>query len=155
MQFIAQQVHSDSLKPCGSFSSKVCCLFLVGLVSGKKTAAGKSVTPANDSEAPTLSLKACTLAGMASKTTSTTVQKRIAHVPSLQVKEMWCLFLQLHFWLFPIESAVLNCCCSKLSSQRSGVLIRMIKWVSLFLWFSSIALYKKLNTWGAWKDRNT
>eukprot|EP00076_Gallus_gallus_P034571 XP_025000109.1 RNA exonuclease 1 homolog [Gallus gallus] len=54
------------------------------LVSGKKTAAGKSVTPANDSEAPTLSLKACTLAGMASKTTSTTVQKRIAHVPSLQ-----------------------------------------------------------------------
>ncbi|NXJ13107.1 REXO1 exonuclease, partial [Odontophorus gujanensis] len=54
------------------------------LVSGKKTAAGKSVSPTNDSEAPTLPLKACTLAGMASKTTSTTVQKRIAHVPSLQ-----------------------------------------------------------------------
>lgn len=46
------------------------------LVSGKKAAAGKSVTPANESEAPTLPLKACTLAGMASKTTSTTVQKR-------------------------------------------------------------------------------
>uniref|UniRef100_A0A8C0FQV6 RNA exonuclease 1 homolog n=1 Tax=Bubo bubo TaxID=30461 RepID=A0A8C0FQV6_BUBBB len=44
----------------------------------------KSVTPSNDSEAPTLSLKACTLAGMASKTTSTIVPKRIAHVPSLQ-----------------------------------------------------------------------
>uniref|UniRef100_A0A8C8AZN8 RNA exonuclease 1 homolog n=1 Tax=Otus sunia TaxID=257818 RepID=A0A8C8AZN8_9STRI len=44
----------------------------------------RSVTPSNDSEAPTLSLKACTLAGMASKTTSTIVPKRIAHVPSLQ-----------------------------------------------------------------------
>ncbi|OXB61640.1 hypothetical protein ASZ78_006328 [Callipepla squamata] len=54
------------------------------LVSGKKTAAGKSVSPVNDPEAPTLPLKACTLAGMASKTTTTTVQKRIAHVPSLQ-----------------------------------------------------------------------
>ncbi|NXX76927.1 REXO1 exonuclease, partial [Urocolius indicus] len=54
------------------------------LVSNKTTAAGKSVTPSNDSEAPTLSLKTCTLAGMASKTTSTIVQKRIAHVPSLQ-----------------------------------------------------------------------
>uniref|UniRef100_A0A8B9BFC7 RNA exonuclease 1 homolog n=1 Tax=Anser brachyrhynchus TaxID=132585 RepID=A0A8B9BFC7_9AVES len=54
------------------------------LVSGKKAVAGRSPTPSNDSEAPTLSLKACTLAGMASKTTSTTVQKRIAHVPSLQ-----------------------------------------------------------------------
>uniref|UniRef100_A0A8C6NE18 Uncharacterized protein n=1 Tax=Melopsittacus undulatus TaxID=13146 RepID=A0A8C6NE18_MELUD len=48
------------------------------------SAAGRSVTPSNDSEAPTLSLKACTLAGMASKTTSTIMPKRIAHVPSLQ-----------------------------------------------------------------------
>ncbi|NXS55289.1 REXO1 exonuclease, partial [Brachypteracias leptosomus] len=54
------------------------------LVSSKTPAAGRSVTPSNDSEAPTLSLKACTLAGMASKTTSTIVPKRIAHVPSLQ-----------------------------------------------------------------------
>ncbi|KFV46161.1 RNA exonuclease 1, partial [Gavia stellata] len=54
------------------------------LVSSKTTVAGRSVTPSNDSEAPTLSLKACTLAGMTSKTTSTIVQKRIAHVPSLQ-----------------------------------------------------------------------
>ncbi|KAM6310881.1 RNA exonuclease 1 homolog [Podargus strigoides] len=54
------------------------------LMSGKTTVAGRSVTPSNDSEAPTLSLKACTLAGMASKTTSTIVPKRIAHVPSLQ-----------------------------------------------------------------------
>ncbi|XP_009998020.1 PREDICTED: RNA exonuclease 1 homolog [Chaetura pelagica] len=54
------------------------------LVSSKTTVAGKSVTPSNDSEAPSLSLKACTLAGMASKTTSTIVPKRIAHVPSLQ-----------------------------------------------------------------------
>ncbi|NXD85325.1 REXO1 exonuclease, partial [Halcyon senegalensis] len=54
------------------------------LVSNKATVAGRSVPPSNDSEAPTLSLKACTLAGMASKTTSTIVPKRIAHVPSLQ-----------------------------------------------------------------------
>ncbi|KFQ57682.1 RNA exonuclease 1, partial [Pelecanus crispus] len=54
------------------------------LVSSKTTAAGRSVTTSNDSEAPTLSLKACTLAGMASKTTSTIVPKRVAHVPSLQ-----------------------------------------------------------------------
>ncbi|KFO15341.1 RNA exonuclease 1, partial [Balearica regulorum gibbericeps] len=54
------------------------------LVSSKTSVAGRSVTPSNDSEAPTLSLKACTLAGMASKTTSTVVPKRIAHVPSLQ-----------------------------------------------------------------------
>ncbi|NXU27629.1 REXO1 exonuclease, partial [Thalassarche chlororhynchos] len=54
------------------------------LVSSKTTVAGRSVTPSNDSEASTLSLKACTLAGMASKTTSTIVPKRIAHVPSLQ-----------------------------------------------------------------------
>ncbi|KFP17378.1 RNA exonuclease 1, partial [Egretta garzetta] len=54
------------------------------LASSKTTVAGRSVTPSNDSEAPTLSLKACTLAGMASKTTSTIVPKRIAHVPSLQ-----------------------------------------------------------------------
>ncbi|KAM6041731.1 RNA exonuclease 1 homolog isoform 2-T2 [Chlamydotis macqueenii] len=54
------------------------------LMSSKTTAAGRSVTPSNDSEVPTVSLKACTLAGMASKTTSTVVPKRIAHVPSLQ-----------------------------------------------------------------------
>ncbi|KFQ94346.1 RNA exonuclease 1, partial [Nipponia nippon] len=54
------------------------------LVSSKTTVAGRSVTPSNDSEAPTLSLKTCTLAGMASKTTSTIVPKRVAHVPSLQ-----------------------------------------------------------------------
>ncbi|XP_075300259.1 RNA exonuclease 1 homolog isoform X2 [Opisthocomus hoazin] len=54
------------------------------LVSSKTTAAGRSVTPSNDSEAPMLPLKACTLAGMASKTTSTVVPKRVAHVPSLQ-----------------------------------------------------------------------
>ncbi|NXI54922.1 REXO1 exonuclease, partial [Chloroceryle aenea] len=54
------------------------------LVGNKTTVAGRSVPPSNDSEAPTLSLKACTLAGMASKTTSTIVPKRVAHVPSLQ-----------------------------------------------------------------------
>ncbi|NXV38071.1 REXO1 exonuclease, partial [Rissa tridactyla] len=54
------------------------------LVSSKTAVAGRSVAPSNDSEAPTLSLKACTLAGMASKTTSTIVPKRVAHVPSLQ-----------------------------------------------------------------------
>ncbi|NXM76025.1 REXO1 exonuclease, partial [Serilophus lunatus] len=54
------------------------------LGSSKTTVAGRSVTPSNDSEAPTLPLKACTLAGMASKTTSTIVPKRVAHVPSLQ-----------------------------------------------------------------------
>ncbi|KFP79102.1 RNA exonuclease 1, partial [Apaloderma vittatum] len=54
------------------------------LGSSKTTVAGRSVAPSNDSEAPTPSLKACTLAGMASKTTSTIVPKRIAHVPSLQ-----------------------------------------------------------------------
>lgn len=140
MQFVAQQAHSDSSKPRGSFSPEACCLFLAGLVGGKKAAAGKSVTPANDSEAPTPPLKACTLAGMASKTTSTTVQKRIAHVPSLQVKEMQCLVLQLRFRSSLVEGAVVNCCCSKLSSQRSAVLIRVIKWVSFLLWFSSIGV---------------
>ncbi|NXG80054.1 REXO1 exonuclease, partial [Baryphthengus martii] len=54
------------------------------LMSNKTTVAGRSVPPSNDSEAPTLSLKTCTLAGMASKTTSTSVPKRVAHVPSLQ-----------------------------------------------------------------------
>ncbi|NWI60781.1 REXO1 exonuclease, partial [Calyptomena viridis] len=54
------------------------------LGSSKTTVGGRSVTPSNDSEAPTLPLKACTLAGMASKTTSTIVPKRVAHVPSLQ-----------------------------------------------------------------------
>ncbi|XP_027765723.1 RNA exonuclease 1 homolog [Empidonax traillii] len=55
-----------------------------GLGSSKAAVAGRSVTPSNDSEAPNLPLKACTLAGMASKTTSTVVPKRVAHVPSLQ-----------------------------------------------------------------------
>ncbi|NXB17293.1 REXO1 exonuclease, partial [Rhagologus leucostigma] len=54
------------------------------LRSSKTTVGGRSVTPSNDSEAPTLPLKPCTLAGMASKTTSTVVPKRVAHVPSLQ-----------------------------------------------------------------------
>ncbi|NXR85581.1 REXO1 exonuclease, partial [Hypocryptadius cinnamomeus] len=54
------------------------------LGSSKATVGGRSVTPSNDSEAPTLPLKPCTLAGMASKTTSTIVPKRVAHVPSLQ-----------------------------------------------------------------------
>ncbi|NXF79902.1 REXO1 exonuclease, partial [Sclerurus mexicanus] len=54
------------------------------LGSSKTAVAGRSATPSNDSEAPTLPLKACTLAGMASKTTSTIVPKRVAHVPSLQ-----------------------------------------------------------------------
>ncbi|NWU37178.1 REXO1 exonuclease, partial [Hylia prasina] len=54
------------------------------LGSSKAAGGGRSVTPSNDSEAPTLPLKPCTLAGMASKTTSTIVPKRVAHVPSLQ-----------------------------------------------------------------------
>ncbi|NXO83903.1 REXO1 exonuclease, partial [Sitta europaea] len=54
------------------------------LGSSKATVGGRSVTPSTDSEAPTLPLKPCTLAGMASKTTSTIVPKRVAHVPSLQ-----------------------------------------------------------------------
>ncbi|NWR80239.1 REXO1 exonuclease, partial [Centropus unirufus] len=54
------------------------------LTNTKTSVSGKDVPPSNDSEAPPLALKACTLAGMASKTTSTVVQKRIAHVPSLQ-----------------------------------------------------------------------
>ncbi|NWS01279.1 REXO1 exonuclease, partial [Motacilla alba] len=54
------------------------------LASSKVTVGGRSVTPSNDSEAPTPPLKPCTLAGMASKTTSTIVPKRVAHVPSLQ-----------------------------------------------------------------------
>ncbi|NXD28763.1 REXO1 exonuclease, partial [Spelaeornis formosus] len=54
------------------------------LGSSKAAVGGRSVTPSNDSEAPTLPLKPCTLAGMASKTTSTIVPKRVAHVPSLQ-----------------------------------------------------------------------
>ncbi|NWY69490.1 REXO1 exonuclease, partial [Erithacus rubecula] len=54
------------------------------LGSSKATLGGRSVTPSHDSEAPTLPLKPCTLAGMASKTTSTIVPKRVAHVPSLQ-----------------------------------------------------------------------
>ncbi|XP_068012404.1 RNA exonuclease 1 homolog isoform X2 [Melanerpes formicivorus] len=54
------------------------------LANSKTTAAGKSLPPSHDSEAPSLPLKACTLAGMASKTTSTIVPKRVAHVPSLQ-----------------------------------------------------------------------
>nr|XP_054506289.1 RNA exonuclease 1 homolog isoform X2 [Agelaius phoeniceus] len=54
------------------------------LGSSKTAVGGRSVTPSNDSEASTLPLKPCTLAGMASKTTSTIVPKRVAHVPSLQ-----------------------------------------------------------------------
>uniref|UniRef100_A0A8D2NH66 RNA exonuclease 1 homolog n=1 Tax=Zonotrichia albicollis TaxID=44394 RepID=A0A8D2NH66_ZONAL len=54
------------------------------LGSSKAAVGGRSVTPSNDSEASTLPLKPCTLAGMASKTTSTIVPKRVAHVPSLQ-----------------------------------------------------------------------
>lgn len=61
-------------------------VFPAGLGSSKATLGGRSVTPSNDSEAPTLPLKPCTLAGMASKTTSTIVPKRVAHVPSLQVR---------------------------------------------------------------------
>ncbi|NXF84701.1 REXO1 exonuclease, partial [Eubucco bourcierii] len=53
-------------------------------LANSKPAAGKSLPPAHDSEASSLPLKACTLAGMASKTTSTIVPKRVAHVPSLQ-----------------------------------------------------------------------
>ncbi|NXX49879.1 REXO1 exonuclease, partial [Tricholaema leucomelas] len=53
-------------------------------LANSKTAAGKSLPPAHDPEPPSLPLKACTLAGMASKTTSTVVPKRVAHVPSLQ-----------------------------------------------------------------------
>ncbi|XP_064031460.1 RNA exonuclease 1 homolog [Pogoniulus pusillus] len=53
-------------------------------LANSRTAAGKSLPPAHDSESPSLPLKACTLAGMASKTTSTVVPKRVAHVPSLQ-----------------------------------------------------------------------
>lgn len=72
-------------------------------MSTKTTVAGRSAAPSNDSEAPTLSLKACTLAGMASKTTSTIVPKRIAHVPSLQVRDLKS------FWSFPVEAGVFNC----------------------------------------------
>ncbi|NXG44006.1 REXO1 exonuclease, partial [Psilopogon haemacephalus] len=54
------------------------------LANSKAAAAGKSLPPAHGSEASSLPLKACTLAGMASKTTSTIVPKRVAHVPSLQ-----------------------------------------------------------------------
>ncbi|XP_071583546.1 RNA exonuclease 1 homolog isoform X1 [Heliangelus exortis] len=54
------------------------------LMSGKTSVGGRSVPGSSDPDAPSLSLKACTLAGMASKTTSTIVPKRIAHVPSLQ-----------------------------------------------------------------------
>ncbi|NXN97716.1 REXO1 exonuclease, partial [Rhinopomastus cyanomelas] len=54
------------------------------LARSKAAAAGRSAAPSNDAEAAALPLKACTLAGMASKTTSTVVHKRIAHVPSLQ-----------------------------------------------------------------------
>ncbi|NXI42570.1 REXO1 exonuclease, partial [Galbula dea] len=54
------------------------------LMTSKTNVAGRSITPSQDSETPTLPLKPCTLAGMASKTTSTIVPKRVAHVPSLQ-----------------------------------------------------------------------
>ncbi|XP_065434456.1 RNA exonuclease 1 homolog isoform X3 [Chrysemys picta bellii] len=50
----------------------------------KKTIPVSSVTAPNGSEAPALTLKARTLTGMTSKTTTTAFQKRIAHAPSLQ-----------------------------------------------------------------------
>ncbi|XP_037742027.1 RNA exonuclease 1 homolog isoform X3 [Chelonia mydas] len=50
----------------------------------KKTIPVSSVTAPNGSEAPALTLKARTLTGMTSKTTTTALQKRIAHAPSLQ-----------------------------------------------------------------------
>ncbi|XP_074834393.1 RNA exonuclease 1 homolog [Carettochelys insculpta] len=53
-------------------------------VGVKKTIPVSSATVTNVSEAPPLTLKARTLAGMTSKTTTTVVQKRIAHAPSLQ-----------------------------------------------------------------------
>nr|XP_006129044.1 RNA exonuclease 1 homolog isoform X1 [Pelodiscus sinensis] len=53
-------------------------------VGVKKTIPVSSVTVPSESEALALTLKARTLAGMTSKTTTTVVQKRIAHAPSLQ-----------------------------------------------------------------------
>ncbi|XP_038239741.1 RNA exonuclease 1 homolog isoform X2 [Dermochelys coriacea] len=53
-------------------------------VGVKKTIPVSSVTAPNGSEAPALTLKARTLTGMTSKTTTTALQKRIAHAPSLQ-----------------------------------------------------------------------
>ncbi|XP_067413686.1 RNA exonuclease 1 homolog isoform X1 [Emydura macquarii macquarii] len=53
-------------------------------VGMKKTIPVSSVTAPNDSEAHALTLKARTLAGMTSKTTTTAVHRRIAHVPTLQ-----------------------------------------------------------------------
>nr|XP_032654871.1 RNA exonuclease 1 homolog isoform X2 [Chelonoidis abingdonii] len=50
----------------------------------KKTIPVSSVTAPNGSEAPALTLKARTLTGMTSKTTTTALQKRIAHAPTLQ-----------------------------------------------------------------------
>ncbi|XP_048686969.2 RNA exonuclease 1 homolog isoform X3 [Caretta caretta] len=50
----------------------------------KKTIPVSSVTAPNGSEAPAPTLKARTLTGMTSKTTTTALQKRIAHAPSLQ-----------------------------------------------------------------------
>ncbi|XP_074060783.1 RNA exonuclease 1 homolog isoform X3 [Macrotis lagotis] len=49
----------------------------------KKSNSLNTVQVANGSE-PNISLKSRTMSGMASKTSTTTVQKRIAHVPSLQ-----------------------------------------------------------------------
>ncbi|RMC00814.1 hypothetical protein DUI87_22498 [Hirundo rustica rustica] len=80
-------VKLPNLYPFGDLDlrkSQLAALAFDSLGSSKATLGGRSVTPSNDSEAPTLPLKPCTLAGMASKTTSTIVPKRVAHVPSLQ-----------------------------------------------------------------------
>ncbi|EMP27564.1 RNA exonuclease 1 like protein [Chelonia mydas] len=62
-------------------NSPPCVNITVGI---KKTIPVSSVTAPNGSEAPALTLKARTLTGMTSKTTTTALQKRIAHAPSLQ-----------------------------------------------------------------------
>uniref|UniRef100_A0A8C0G7N6 RNA exonuclease 1 homolog n=1 Tax=Chelonoidis abingdonii TaxID=106734 RepID=A0A8C0G7N6_CHEAB len=56
----------------------------VALSTGAKQSKSPSVTAPNGSEAPALTLKARTLTGMTSKTTTTALQKRIAHAPTLQ-----------------------------------------------------------------------
>ncbi|KAG6934795.1 RNA exonuclease 1 -like protein [Chelydra serpentina] len=53
-------------------------------VGVKKTIPVSSVAAPNGSDAPALTLKARTLTGMTSKTTTAALQKRIAHAPSLQ-----------------------------------------------------------------------
>lgn len=51
-----------------------------------KTVSSGSAVSCNGTDVP--SLKVRTLAGMASKTTTTNVPKRIAHAPSLQVESL-------------------------------------------------------------------